>query len=158
MTHCPCKPLNHSFQFKSSVEPPGKGAEIAPKVSRTNRMIGTSQGILNVTQHRIDPVELGHFNTGRSTTSGHAVVWADRSNGPKAVQPVRDHFTVRRQVTSSPFADRLAAEALNRGHPHTQWPAIARAGHSRDKRGFTGAAPRPRLPPRRSPPQKASST
>ena len=158
VTHRPCKPLHHSIQFKAPVEPPGEGTEVTPKMSGMNRMIGTSQGILNVTQHRIDPVELGHFNTGRSTTSGDAVVRADRSNCTKAVQPVRDHFTVRRQVTSIPFADRLAAEALDRGHTHTQWPAIARAGHSCDTRGFTQL---PRVPACRrgvSPPQKASST
>ena len=122
MAHCPCKPLNHLIQFESSVEPPRKSTEIAPKVSATDRMIGSSQSILDVAQHRIDPVKLRNFNTGWPTTGGNAVVRADRSNCTKAVQSVRDHFTVRRQVTSSPSADGLATEARDRGHAHTQWP------------------------------------
>ncbi len=83
--------MHQALQLEAPIEAPGKGTEIAPQVPGANRMVGSLQGILDISQCGVDPVELGDLNTGWPATGDQPLMRADRSNGAEAAQPVGDH-------------------------------------------------------------------
>ena len=139
----PGEAMNEAIQLEPSVKPPGKSAEIAPQMFATHRMIGSMQGILDVAERGVDPVELGYLNTGRATARNDAGMCTNRGHGAKAGQSVGDHCTVRCQVLAGPLCNRCAAESLDGRHAQAQGAAIGRARHGRNKRRLPRRAPTP---------------
>ena len=64
----------------------------------------------------------------------NAPVRAGVDDGPEALQPIRNHFSVRRKMPARPAVNRFAKKAYQVRHVHAQRPSVGNAGHGGDKR------------------------
>src|SRR6056297_1942972 len=132
------EPFDHSVKLESAIEPVGESAEIAAQMFPGDRVIRAMNGVLDVSEHRVDPGKFLLLNARRATAGINAPVRTGFNDSPKAWQPVRGHFGLGTQVLPRPAIDRVAAKACQRRHAQGQWPAVGAAGYSRNKRRLTG--------------------
>src|SRR6056297_2275751 len=96
------KPFDHPVKLEPAIEPVGESAEIAAQMFPGDRVIRAMNGVLDVSEHRIDPGEFLLLNARRATAGINTPMRTSFNDGPKARQPVRGHFGVRRQVLPCP--------------------------------------------------------
>ena len=123
----PGQPLDHGLQPIASVEAALKFGEVSRRVLLVNRMAGSAQGVLEVPQHGVDPLEALQFHAFAASASDHGSVPAACVNhAGETAQSVGDDLAAPGDTLSNVAGDFGLAEAPDTAELHPNRLLITR--------------------------------
>ena len=132
-----------AFQVKPAIEAVRELRQITARIfGEIKRMIGSGQSRLQISQNRVDPVELGKI-PGFSASRFFREVESQHGKGGKAGQTIRNDGAPRRQKCLSPGLEGLLCEPGNRRELGVHRMSILIGRHRRDKGDLVFRAPSP---------------
>lgn len=129
------QPFDHGIELEAAVEPVAELSEVARQMLGVHCVIGAMQGVLDVAQGGVDPVQPPVVRRRRPTANRHGVVrTTDQHYRAEAAQPIAHHQRAWRHVALRPRHQCVGAKALDHRHPHSHGAAIFGAADRRYKR------------------------
>lgn len=147
------KPGKQILKLEPPVELIAEFGKIPREMFLSNGMVGPVDRVLDVAQQGVDPEELGILDAVRSAPCDERLMTAARPGQfPESGEAIRHHDATGGQVFLDPRGDLDPGEPPDLGQAKAHGTTVLGALDCPRNRVFPGA-PRPLLPPRRSPPQ-----
>ena len=131
---CDQQALGQCFQVEPAIEAVGEGAEVSRCIfSESEAVVTAAEAGLEVSQHRIDPLQLGHILGFAPSHDCAFMGAASLGHGTKAGQAIRINGAACSQAFSGPICYGFKLEARHRAELDTQWVQFISEGDRSDK-------------------------
>lgn len=129
-------------QIESAVEAVGKRGQVAVRILRELEcMVAPAQAGLQIAEHGVDPLELGHVLRLAAADDGRSMRPAGGGHGTEAGQLIGEHGAARGQMRPGSLADRVQAEARDGGELGAQGAAVIAERDGGDERDLILRSP-----------------